>query len=91
MKLTMIKVSADHIARGTKCDECNCPVALAIKEIVADGVYVQVCGDEIDLGGDLIQSARQVEQFVFDFDKGLPVEPFEFALEVPERLLKGGE
>ena len=82
---SVIRVTADHIARGKRHDAFLCPIALAACEQTGCEPGDLVVGDYIiapsragDISGHLPASACSFER---DFDDGLPVEPFEFAVE----------
>jgi len=87
--MTAVSVTADHIAMGDRENCETCPVALAIAETFADLTYVSV-----DPGGLIaatglpgreifVDLPREVQEFIWDFDDGDPVEPFTFELDYP--------
>lgn len=81
----IINVTAKHIAEGDPESATECPVALAIADQV-EGSYPYVLADEIAVRVSdrvVFTSPPEVEQFISDFDAGLPVEPFSFALDIP--------
>lgn len=84
MKIT-VKVEQKHINNGTKGNCYSCPIARAISDI--DGMeWVQV--DHFDIKGTFngvgfcMTTPQICKRFMFDFDQGYPVTPFEFELEV---------
>ena len=76
-----IRVTQAHIDKGTPRSGDSCPVALAIDE--ATGLGIRVSGGLSDC---LSKSGqRKVRKFTFNFDRGLPVEPFGFKLRITRR------
>jgi hypothetical protein len=78
-----IKVTQQHIDAGIKllCDAC--PVALALSEATG-GMHWGVTGWaawERNTHRRAITLPRAVLQFVTDYDRGEPVEPFEFTFD----------
>ena len=87
MKLT-VSVTADHIERGSAGNGEFCPIALAVRELVAERSYVSVDQDSMfvrrpdeDFGfeGEPPESAID---FINAFDSHNPVEPFTFEVEL---------
>jgi len=78
-----IYVTQDHINRGLKSDCARCPVALALGEALnLPHNRISVDPDEIWVGGEgVIETPPEVANFVYDFDEGKLVHPFEFDLE----------
>lgn len=75
-----ISVTKQHIDAGIKLDACSCPLALALSDAgfpkpVVDGEQVEIAGE---FG--LFPLPEVAQQFVSDFDHGLPVAPFDFEL-----------
>ena len=74
-----IKVTADHIVHGTPGECTSCPIALAIREQYGyDNVGVTDTLAEVE--GDYILLPAEAQRFVYRFDQGLSVDPFEFDL-----------
>lgn len=79
----LIKVTQDHIDQGTRKSALSCPVALAVMEACKANL-AQVTRYGIGVGyRRAVHAPASVSSFVLDFDKGHPVVPFEFELEVP--------
>lgn len=83
---TTIRVTADHIRRGKMGDIFGCPIALALCEQggyepgdlhVGGSQAIAPAGDQ-DVTADLPSEAVE---FVYMFDGGDEVEPFEFEVE----------
>jgi hypothetical protein len=77
-----IVVTQEHIDRGIR-EECRaCPIALAIMEALGwtDGVKVE--NDLVFVANAEYPLPTEAQVFVFNFDNGLEVIPFEFELEV---------
>lgn len=76
----VIKVTAEHISRGFKQDSESCPIAMAARDsFLSREVFVGrsiMCVD-----GYTYDMPPEASRFVRSFDKGLPVEPFEFEVE----------
>ena len=77
-----IHVTEDHIRCGTRLQGDCCPVARAITEAGLKNVHVTYSGIWID--GDEKPIPPSVSEFVRLFDKGIPVEPFEFDLSMAQ-------
>lgn len=78
-----IRVTAEHIRRGARSQPFSCPIALACQ---AAGQTKPLVGLDVLFADDhkhLLPPA--VQQWVRNFDDGLPVEPFEFELGLSER------
>jgi hypothetical protein len=93
-----IQVTAEDIREGTAQECCLCPVARAIaralgREVLWNG-DVSVDGDNVTVyrpsSWDGVDLPDQAKDFIEQFDSGKPVEPFAFALDVPEWWMKGG-
>ena len=78
-----IRVTRGHIDRGVRQSCWFCPVALAVREALGPGfTRVEVGSNRITVNGESWRTTDRVSDFVWDFDRALPVEPFEFDLEV---------
>ncbi len=92
-----LKVTAEHIKKGVPADTCNCPIALAIKDLCGPDTWVNVGSATLEVRGKaFIDLPPEAMKFIHDFDffegideeeraasSDLP-EPFEF--EVPDEL-----
>ena len=76
-----VEVTQEDIDQGVRKDNCNCPVALAVKRATGRE-DVSVARNTIALGRDVIFRVKKICDFVFDFDEGKPVEPFTFTVKV---------
>lgn len=93
-----IKVLQSHIDNGKKKDCRLCPIALAIQEILKDIYTVSVSMSKIhifckfDLQNEFIKPSFDIVTFIWQFDNleqgDKRIEPFEFDLYIPLRLLK---
>ncbi len=79
----IINVTAKHIVEGERRQACRCPVALAIGDQWDSHIQPVVLNSTICLGEHFTPMPPEVDRFVRDFDVGLPVEPFAFALDIP--------
>jgi hypothetical protein len=77
-----IDVTIDDISAGTRRSIFGCPIALAIKKSLPRATEVQVLVPCVEfwLDGTLrrLRLPRKAQQFAFNFDLGLPVEPLSF-------------
>ena len=86
IRLVHVSVTAEDIAQGQPQSYCRCPVALALTR-AADSRWVEVIADEARFarrGRYMAETASLpsvVQRFIDAFDRGQPVEPFEFDLE----------
>jgi len=81
--IRFIEVTKKHIANGIKGDNCNCPIALSLKdEYKTLDVSVEVEDEPMLFIGDKIlelatsQMANDIDFFIRDFDYNNQVEPF---------------
>lgn len=77
-----ISVTQDHIDRGVKGDSCYCPVAIAMREADYRSPKVGRVSVRFDWDGGraVLPVPYSVKTFVYRFDAGLDVWPFEFEL-----------
>lgn len=85
-----IKVTKKHIVKGTVENALSCPIALALKEIFDEDVFVQIvevdpkfarCAFALaDAANNSIPLPDKCMQFMLDFDREKPVKPFTFEL-----------
>ena len=82
-----IEVTQSHIDNGhrTKCKEC--PIALAIIDVVGEGNEVMVYPHGARINGDLYFLPIQASDFILDFDRDKAVHPFSFELKGLERSM----
>ena len=78
-----VSVTADDIKHGEINNCYRCPIARALQRCgferpIVDGV--QIC---LGVGMAEIDTPAEANEFIKRFDDGLPVQPFEFALEIP--------
>ncbi len=76
-----IRVTRADIENGAANDECNCPIALALKRAFATRNVVVGSGG-IAVGGKIYDTPVAVVEFINKFDDGMNVEPFSFCLEM---------
>ena len=89
LSVVRVRVTAADIAAGRPSDACSCPVALAVQRATGDPT-VDVCG--VVAAGSLrahfglrgVDLPLAAVNFVSAFDRGDPVTPFEFDLDVGE-------
>lgn len=75
-----IKVTQEHIDKGTDNEPELCPVALAIKEVFGMWAFVSVSECSIIVADRILFVPTSVHDFVERFDNGYTVDPFEFEL-----------
>jgi hypothetical protein len=80
-----IEVTQEHIEKGVPEEECNCPIALAIRDAFnVEELEVSVNATVIRVGFDHCPTPEEAEAFVCDFDDGRSVRPFTFDLPIEE-------
>lgn len=91
----LVKVTEDHINSGIRHSCSECPVSLAICELIRDDVRCDtgyIFLTLTDLFTDYqynINYNKQVKDFIIAFDYGKQaVKPFSFELSIPDELLK---
>ena len=77
-----IEVTAQDIASGARCHCRRCPVALAIQRATNDPNAFAGFGRIRVHGRELQQWPEAVANFVGEFDRCLPVQPFAFDLDL---------
>jgi hypothetical protein len=90
----VINVTQEHISKGKRLACHECPVALAIAEVVKPEHEVMVDCDIsiLNQSAGILWDAEyppEVEEFIRAFDGDQPVEPFSFELDIPRDLLRG--
>ena len=90
-----VKVEQRHIANGKRKDSAKCPVALALKERLVEGLCVNIddrgnieVWDAVDRQEYLSEYKKSVEDFVTKFDSNEAVEPFAFIVPIDEIHVK---
>jgi hypothetical protein len=85
----IIPVTTEHIHMGIKQDTCFCPIALALTAVGFTGV--DVSESDIRFTHRLlpyrIWHGRAILDFIYDFDTGHAVQPFEIELNVHEEAV----
>jgi hypothetical protein len=98
-----IPVTAEHIAKGKPQEACDCPVWWAIADALpwlagpdlaltvgpADIVFF-ADSDDAPFGVAHIELAAIACEAIGRFDGGQQIEPFEFTLDIPDRLIPAG-
>jgi hypothetical protein len=87
MSTAAVSVTAEHIATGERESGSHCAVALALVDAF-DASYVWVGGVSVQMEARerLIEFELpgEVEDFIHEFDDGVPVRPFTFTVDYPE-------
>ena len=76
----LIKVEQEDINNGVRHSNNSCPIALAINRTL--GVSCRVTMEYISIGTLWANLSGKARQFIHGFDRGFPVEPFEFEIEI---------
>lgn len=93
-----IYVRDEHIRLGMPAHNCECPVALALREalslknrddvdVMDDGGVAVFLRDSSGRGTWYAHESATVESFVYSFDRGEPVVPFAFNWPTLEKRL----
>lgn len=90
-KTILVNVTAEDIARGVKSESSLCPIACALRKILLLGTRISVGVDDVGLYGQPhfhgdIDLPDEAGEWVQQYDKGLPVSPFTFTLEIPDAV-----
>jgi len=78
-----VEVTEADVVNGIPKDSCDCAVALALRR-VTEPVKVGPCWVELNGSDALVPLPAEAVAFIRRFDRGEPVEPFAFDLELPE-------
>lgn len=86
MVTEIIEVRQEDIDRGVR-GACNqCPVALAIRRTLP-GIRAMADSLRLDLTPNyFVWTPSVARRFILDYDRGQPVHPFSFPLEIPAQL-----
>lgn len=91
MKTVTVKITREFIKDGVPCNETCCPIALGIEAAVGFVAWLKFSGRDLvwrpAWRSRLVPRplSKQAYAFAKTFDKGGPVEPFQFDLKVPKR------
>lgn len=75
-----ITVTSAHIAAGVKGSACDCPVALALRDVFPTAPVIAVCHVYTRVGYQRTRTVQAVYGFMRAFDQGLRPPPFSFEL-----------
>lgn len=75
-----IKVTQTDIETGQRCMSRQCPIARAIHRLVKCDVSVNVVSAEIN--GKRVALPDSAIEFIDQFDRRKPVQPFEFEIDL---------
>lgn len=79
MRAIGIKITKAHIRDGLRGSECDCPIALALKDaLITDNVRVN--GDGIYVNNARFDLDDKDRRFMSRFDEGLRVRPYSFSI-----------
>lgn len=88
---TTIKVTDECIKAGVRQNACDCPIALAVRNVMKDDVHFRVGPDYIYISGNPYEDIGlplDAMLFIRDFDNNKPVLAFEFEVDISEELVK---
>src|SRR5947209_5454191 len=103
MLLTTIRVSAAHLRDGSPVESKDCPIALGVNDAIHRRLFAAVGATKVhifhakstkhlasfDLPARALTARRQID-YLPDWLRRLIVRPFEFELDIPRELLRGG-
>jgi len=79
-----IKVTADDIAAGKRCNHRACPVAIALRRYLYDDrITVEATHMTSGEYATITRLPKRVQVFIRAFDQAKPVVPFTFRLPCP--------
>ena len=84
--MAVVKLMKKHIKNGEKYHPYKCPIALAVKEqckLNVIAIHLSQCmifDNKSGMVNRIISLPRSVCRFINNFDKGMPVKPFNFRL-----------
>lgn len=86
MRTITVCVTQEHINNGRRGLVSCCPIALALRDRI-DSCLIEVGQNAVLLNdSSLLLLPPSAFYFIHAFDKGTPVKPFNFELEVPDDL-----
>lgn len=81
-----IEVTQEDIEKGKRGSKCYCPIALALMRAQPTRcVSVGALTVALDLPRVCLNLPHRVRCWIYDFDSGEAVAPFEFDLDLPEK------
>lgn len=84
-------MTQDDIDRGIRLKCELCPVALAIRRVVLPYLTVHVKPNYVEFSHQVMTTVKighGVNRFLWQYDKGFAVAPFEFHIYIPEHFLR---
>ncbi len=79
----IIKVTKKHITSGNGTCH-NCPVALALRDVVKNSnTTISVDDEEIRIGDAYYDTSKKIADFINRYDEGFKVKPFSFRFKDP--------
>ena len=75
-----VEVTSDYIASGRKNFDSQCPIALAIRDAMPESKLIFVGVGVAQVEDKFYDLTSTVMEFIRDFDRNNPVEPFRFKL-----------
>jgi hypothetical protein len=82
--LPIVMVSATDLDDGMPCIGVCCPLALAIRRVVRDDVYVAARAYYAQIGDDQVVLPDVAGDFREEFNRGGPVDvPLSFPMDIP--------
>lgn len=79
MSSTNIRITEAHIRDGVKGSECDCPIALALRDTLFTDA-VRVNGEGIFVNNRKFNMDKEDLRFMERFDNGQRVKPYSFRL-----------
>ena len=80
MRPINIKIGWGHIRDGVPGSECNCPIALAVKDALLTE-DVRVLAEAIYINGVRYDTDKEDVRFMARFDGGKRVKPYSFSID----------
>ena len=79
-----VTVTADDIGNGEPGEPCLCPIALAVSRALDSGFTAWATTGHVEVDPlTWVDLPVVAQDFIGRYDNALPVEPFEFDLELP--------
>jgi len=88
-----VNVTQEHISKGWKGDCYDCPIALALRPLIGEAYKFQVQAGYVLIEDDpepvpfRIAIPKICTSFIAAFDMGETVKPFQFQIDLPQRVI----
>lgn len=91
--MVKVHVKQEHIDKGWRISSHNCPLALAVRDLIKEDLFISVGLSTVSIGTSFLSPDYSRSEHgcgdkirKYDYDKSM--DPFEFELDIPPHFLK---